>query len=47
MLRRTRQAEGPAIMLDASNIPSLIIGMIAGAVAAYVWGKRQNRRGGR
>jgi hypothetical protein len=34
-------------MFDASNIPSLIIGMIAGAVAAFVWGRRQNRRGDR
>jgi hypothetical protein len=34
-------------MLDASNIPSLIIGLIVGAVAAYVWGQRQNRRGDR
>jgi hypothetical protein len=31
-------------MLDASNIPSLIIGLIVGAVAAYAWGQRQNRR---
>ncbi len=34
-------------MFDASNIPSLIIGMIAGALAAYAWGQRQNRRGDR
>jgi hypothetical protein len=34
-------------MLDASNIPSLIIGLIVGAVAAYAWGQRQNRRGDR
>ena len=34
-------------MLDAGNIPSLIIGLIAGAVAAYAWGQRQNRRGDR
>jgi len=34
-------------MLDAVNIPSLLIGLIAGAVAAYAWGQRQNRRGDR
>jgi hypothetical protein len=34
-------------MFDASCIPSLIIGLIAGAVAAYAWGQRQNRRGDR
>ena len=34
-------------MFDGSNIPSLIIGLIAGAVAAYAWGQRQNRRSDR
>ena len=34
-------------MFDAGNIPSLIIGLIAGALAAYAWGQRQNRRGDR
>jgi hypothetical protein len=34
-------------MLDASTIPSLIVGLIVGAAAAYAWGQRQNRRGGR
>jgi hypothetical protein len=44
MLRGTRHySERQATMLDASNIPSLIVG----AVAAYAWGQRQNRRGGR
>jgi predicted negative regulator of RcsB-dependent stress response len=34
-------------MLDASNIPSLIVGLIVGALAAYAWRQRQNRRGDR
>jgi hypothetical protein len=42
-----RHAERQATMLDASNIPSLIVGLIVGAAAAYAWGQRQNRRGGR
>ncbi len=39
-----RGVKGQASMLDASNIPSLIVGLIVGAVAAYAWGQRQNRR---
>jgi hypothetical protein len=31
-------------MLDASNIPSLIVGLFVGAVAAYAWGHRQHWR---
>jgi hypothetical protein len=27
-------------VLDASTIPSLIIGLVIGAVAAYAWGQR-------
>ncbi len=48
MLRGTRRhTERQATLFDASSIPSLIIGLIAGAVAAYAWGQRQNRRGDR
>ena len=48
MLHGTRlYTERQTTMLDASNIPSLIVGLIVGAVAAYAWGQRQNRRGGR
>jgi hypothetical protein len=43
----SRGVKGYATMLDASNIPSLIVGLIVGAVAAYAWGRRQNRRGDR
>ena len=31
-------------MFDASTIPSLIIGLIVGALAAFAWVQRQNRR---
>ena len=48
MLHGTRlYTERQTTMLDASNIPSLIVGLIVGAVAVYAWGQRQNRRGGR
>ena len=42
-----RDEERQPTMLDASTIPSLIVGLIVGAVAAYAWGRRQNRRGDR
>jgi hypothetical protein len=31
-------------MFDVSTIPSLIVGLAVGAVAAFAWGRRQNRR---
>ena len=31
-------------MFDVSTIPSLIVGLVIGAVAAFAWGRRQNRR---
>ncbi|HZA93897.1 MAG TPA: LPXTG cell wall anchor domain-containing protein [Gemmatimonadales bacterium] len=31
-------------MFDASTIPSLIVGLIVGALAAFAWGRRRNRR---
>jgi hypothetical protein len=39
----SRGAKGQAAMLDASNIPSLIVGLNVGALAAYDWGS--NRTG--
>jgi hypothetical protein len=43
----SRDEERQATMLDASTIPSLIVGLIVGAVAAYAWGRRKNPRGDR
>jgi hypothetical protein len=43
----SRGAKGHVTLLDASNIPSLIVGLIVGAVAAYAWGRRKNPRGDR
>jgi hypothetical protein len=43
----SQDEERQPTMLDASTIPSLIVGLIVGAVAAYAWGRRQNRRGDR
>jgi hypothetical protein len=43
----SQDEERQPTMLDAGNIPSLIVGLIVGAVAAYAWGRRQNRRGDR
>jgi hypothetical protein len=37
--------ERPGAMLDASIIPTLILGAIIGLVTAIVLGRRQNRRG--
>jgi hypothetical protein len=34
-------------MIAANDIPSLIVGLIAGALAAFAWGRWQNRRGDR
>jgi LPXTG-motif cell wall-anchored protein len=31
-------------MFDASTIPSLIVGLIVGALATFAWGRRRNRR---
>jgi hypothetical protein len=30
-------------MFDASTIPSLIVGLIVGALAAFAWGRRNRR----
>ena len=43
----SRGAKRQATMLDASTIPSLIVGLIVGAAVAYAWGRRQNRHGDR
>jgi hypothetical protein len=32
------------VMLDASIIPTLIVGLIIGVVTAIAWGRRQNRK---
>jgi hypothetical protein len=34
-------------MLDASSIPSLIVGLFVGGLAAYAWARRGSRRGNR
>ena len=32
-------------MLDASVVPSLIVGLVIGAVTAIIWGRWKNRQG--
>jgi hypothetical protein len=39
-----RYAERQGTMFDASTIPSLIVGLIVGALATFAWGRRRNRR---
>jgi hypothetical protein len=41
-----RDAERQAAMLDASIIPTLIVGLVIGAITAIAWGRWQNRKGG-
>lgn len=43
--RLQRHTERQSTMLDASNVPSLIVGLVIGAVTAIIWGRWKNRQG--
>jgi hypothetical protein len=44
--RGKRSMERQGSMLDASTIPTLVVGAIIGVVTVILWGRWQNRRGG-